>query len=132
MSPGLAPGRRGMRRRRVNPVVHLELHTYDLPAARELCSDLLGWRSEDVDAGAAGGYTALDLGRTLGGGIVGCGTTRPIWLPYVAVGDVTAATERARSLGASVLLDPRDGPAGRRSVVATPTAGELAFWQPRR
>jgi hypothetical protein len=28
-----------------------------------------------------------------------------------------------------VLLEPREGPAGWRSVVATPAGGEIAFWQ---
>jgi hypothetical protein len=32
-------------------------------------------------------------------------------------------------LGAGVLLPPREGPAGWRSVVATPAGGEIAFWQ---
>jgi hypothetical protein len=35
------------------------------------------------------------------------------------------------TLGAAVLLEPREGPAGWRSVVAAPGAGELALWQPR-
>jgi hypothetical protein len=44
---------------------------------------------------------------------------------------VTEATERARRLGATVVLEPREGPAGWRGVVAAPAAGELAFWQPK-
>ena len=32
-------------------------------------------------------------------------------------------------LGAAVLLEPREGPAGWRSVVAIPAAGEIAFWE---
>jgi predicted enzyme related to lactoylglutathione lyase len=47
------------------------------------------------------------------------------------VRDVAAGTERARWLGASVLLEPREGPAGWRSVVAAPAVGEIAFWQPK-
>ena len=43
---------------------------------------------------------------------------RPLWLPYVEVEQIGAATSRARRLGASVLLEPREGPAGWRSVVA--------------
>ena len=39
---------------------------------------------------------------------------------------------RCLDKGARVLLEPREGPAGWRSVVATPAAGELAFWQPKR
>jgi predicted enzyme related to lactoylglutathione lyase len=61
--------------------------------------------------------------------VVECGAERPTWLPYVSVPDVGTATERAQRLGAAVLLAPREGPAGWRSVVAVPDAGELAFWQ---
>ena len=55
----------------------------------------------------------------------------PVWLPYVEVEEVAGATDLARRLGAVVLLDPREGPAGWRSVVRTPVGGELAFWQPK-
>jgi len=59
-------------------------------------------------------------------------TARASWLPYVTVGRIDAATERARALGASVLLTPREGPSGWRSVVATPAGGEIALWELRR
>jgi uncharacterized protein len=113
-----------------NPVVHLELHTGDLAGAREYYSGLCGWRPERIDAGRRS-YLALELGAGFGGGIVECGTRRPLWLPYVEVADVAAVTDRARRLGASVLLEPREGPAGWRSVVTAPAAGEIAFWQPK-
>ena len=76
-------------------------------------------------------YLALELGGRFGGGIVECGARRPVWLPYVQVERVDETTERARGLGASVVLEPREGPAGWRSVVTSPQAGEIAFWQPR-
>ncbi len=113
------------------PFVHLELHSGDLPSARDFYADLCGWRPELITA-PNGPYLALDTGGGVDGGIVECATRRPLWLPYVEVPDVTVATERARSLGASVLLSPREGPLGWRSVVATPAAGEIAFWQPKR
>jgi predicted enzyme related to lactoylglutathione lyase len=109
------------------PVVHLELHTADLAGAVAFYSELVGWPSQRVEA-AGRSYLALDLGG-LSGGVVDCGVQRPTWLPYVAVPEVAAATERAQGLGAAVLLEPREGPAGWRSVVATPEAGEIAFWQ---
>jgi uncharacterized protein len=113
------------------PVVHLELHTPDLPRAREFYERLCGWRPERIDAGC-GTYWALELGGGLGGGgIVECETPRPLWLPYVEVGDAADITEHARRLGASVLLAPREGPGGWRSVVAAPASGEIAFWQPK-
>ena len=113
------------------PVVHLELHTGDLQSARAFYSQLCDWHPDRVDT-RHGSYHTLELGGGLGGGIVECATTRPLWLPYVEVSEIGAATERARDLGASVLLEAREGPAGWRSVVATPTAGEIAFWQGKR
>jgi predicted enzyme related to lactoylglutathione lyase len=114
-----------------NRVVHLELHTGDLKGARDLYGGLFGWRPEMIDAGRRS-YLALELGPGLGGGIVECGTNRPLWLPYVEVSGIAEATDRARLFGASVLLEPREGPAGWRSVVATPGGGEIALWQPKR
>ena len=115
---------------RSSPVVHLELHTGDLPQARALYSELCGWRPELIET-RAGSYLSLELGDGLGGGIVECGTRRPLWIPYVEVDEIAEATGRARKLGASVLLEPREGPAGFRSVISTPTGGEVAFWQPK-
>jgi uncharacterized protein len=113
-----------------NPVVHLELHTDDLSRACAFYANLFGWQAEQIDAGG-GSYHALGLGP-IGGGVVECGVPRPLWLPYVEVAEIAAATQRARRLGASVLLEPREGPAGWRSVVSSPTGGELAFWQQKR
>ena len=113
------------------PVVHLELHTADRRGARDFYADLCRWRPEAVGT-SNGSYLALELAPGLGGGIVECATTRPLWLPYVEVAEIASATERARALGATVLLSPREGPAGWRSVVATPAGGEIAFWQQKR
>jgi predicted enzyme related to lactoylglutathione lyase len=112
------------------PVVHLELHTGNLREAQELYAQLCGWRAERIDTGG-GSYLALELGGGFGGGIVECETGRPLWLPYVQVARIAEATERARGLGARVLLEAREGPAGWRSVVTTPVGGEIAFWQPK-
>jgi len=116
---------------RSNPVVHLELHTGDLPRARDLYAQLCGWRPELIET-RAGSYLSLELGGGLEGGIVECPVRGPLWLPYVEVPEIAEATDRARGLGACVLLEPREGPAGWRSVVRTTVGGELAFWQPKR
>jgi predicted enzyme related to lactoylglutathione lyase len=116
---------------RSNPVVHLELYTGDLPRARKLYTELCGWRPEVIET-QSGSYVSLELGDGLEGGIVECPVRGPLWLPYVEVDEIAEATDRARGLGACVLLEPREGPAGWRSVVRTAVGGELAFWQPKR
>jgi uncharacterized protein len=114
----------------VNSVVHLELHTPDRAAAGGFYSELVRWRPERIHT-RSGTYLSLELGPCLGGGIVECGTRRPLWVPYVEVDSVDEVTERAVGLGASLLLEPREGPAGWRSAVASPEGGEVAFWQPK-
>ena len=112
-------------------VVHLELHTPNLGRACAFYAGLLGWGPVRVTSADAS-YHALDLGAGFGGGIVECGTNRALWLPYVEVGNAAAETERARGLGANVMLEPREGPYGWRSVVGSPAGGEIALWQPKR
>ena len=111
-------------------VVHLELHTGDRRVAGAFYERLLRWRPERVET-RCGSYHALGLGGDVDGGIVECGTERPLWLPYVEVDRIDDATDRARRLGASVLLEPREGPSGWRSVVSARDAGEIALWQPK-
>jgi predicted enzyme related to lactoylglutathione lyase len=120
-----------MSSRQPHPVVHLELHTHDMSGARAFYEQLLRWRTERIDV-RAGTYHALALGGGVDGGIVECGVHQASWLPYVEVGDIEAMTEHARGLGASVLLESREGPAGWRSVVSTREGGEIALWQPKR
>jgi hypothetical protein len=111
-------------------VVHLELHTPNLGGACAFYSELLGWLPERVISGG-GSYHALDLGAAVGGGVVECGTSRALWLPYVEVDSVAATTVRAQAIGARVMLEPREGPGGWRSVVTSPDGGEVALWQPK-
>jgi predicted enzyme related to lactoylglutathione lyase len=119
-----------MTRAGANPVVHLELQTGNLARACAFYTGLFGWRAERVAVGPCS-YFALDLESGVDGGVVERDSDRCLWLPYVEVADVAEATERARLLGASVLLDPREGPMGWRSIVAAPAGAEIALWQPK-
>jgi predicted enzyme related to lactoylglutathione lyase len=112
-------------------IVHLELHTGDRARASTFYQRLLHWRPEMIRA-SCGSYLALHAGGAFGGGIVECATPRPLWLPYVEVDRIEQCTEHARQLGAAVLLEPREGPAGWRSVVSSPEGGEVAFWEPKQ
>ncbi|MGH3767431.1 MAG: hypothetical protein ACREQ5_24400 [Candidatus Dormibacteria bacterium] len=106
-------------------VVHLELHTPDLCGASAFYGRLLRWRTERIDV-RWGSYHALALGGALDGGIVECRARHATWLPYVEVAQIEAITERGRRLGASVLFEPREGPAGWSSVLRSSVGGEIA------
>jgi hypothetical protein len=114
----------------VSPLVHLELHTDNLARACAFYTRLLGWRAETIRAGDCS-YLALAFGGALEAGIVEGDADGAMWLPYVEVADVETSTALARSLGAEVVLAPREGPAGWRSVVAAPAAARIALWQPK-
>ena len=111
--------------------MHLELHTPNLGRACAFYSKLLDWRPRRIEVGDTA-YQALELGCDLSGGVVECGTPEALWLPYVEVASVRVATDRARELGASVLLAPREGPEGWRSVITAPACGEIALWRPKQ
>jgi predicted enzyme related to lactoylglutathione lyase len=121
---------RDRRHHRPARLVHLELHTRDRSSASTFYGQLLGWRTERLHC-RSGTYHSLALGGGLDGGIVECAAGRPVWLPYVEVHEIEAMTERGRGLGATVVLEPREGPAGWRSVLATSDGGEIALWQPK-
>jgi predicted enzyme related to lactoylglutathione lyase len=113
-----------------NPVVHLELRTANLPRACAFYTELLGWKAETVHAGP-GSYLALELAHGIGGGVVEREGAAAGWLPYVEVTEIAEATERGRALGAAVVLEPREGPAGWRGILAVPDGAEVALWQPK-
>lgn len=113
-----------------HPVVHLELRTANLAQACAFYTHMFNWRVEHVRAGSAS-YVALELAHGVQGGVVELERDQPAWLPYVEVADIADATERARRLGADVLLAPREGAAGWRSVLTVPAAAQIALWQPK-
>ena len=113
-----------------NPVVHLELRTGNLARACAFYTRLFGWPAETVHVGSSA-YMTLGLGDQIEGGVVEHDTERPFWLPYVEVCDIAETVERARVLGATVLLPPREGPSGWRGVLGVPGGGEIALWTPK-
>jgi predicted enzyme related to lactoylglutathione lyase len=119
-----------MAHRAPHAVVHLELRCGNLASACGFYTRLFGWRAERVHAGSAE-YTTLTLGGRIGGGLVEHETEHAYWLPYVEVADIDGVVGRALQLGASTLLEPREGPAGWRSVLAAPDGGMCAVWQPK-
>jgi len=54
-----------------------------------------------------------------------------MWLPYVHVDDIAAATAQARSLGAEIVRDVTEVPGyGWFSIIKDPTGAGLGLWKP--
>ena len=114
-----------------SPVVHLELHTADLPQARDLYAELCGWRPEWIET-RAGSYLSLELGDGLGGGIVECPVRRP------ASGCPTSRSPRSprpptgpAGSGRPSSWSPARARPGGEASSPPPVGGEIAFWQPK-
>jgi predicted enzyme related to lactoylglutathione lyase len=75
-------------------------------------------------------YRALAMSNAISGGAVEA-EAGSSWLPYAEVRDIDEATGHAERLGAAVILEPREGPAGWRSVLGVPAGAEVALWQPK-
>jgi predicted enzyme related to lactoylglutathione lyase len=53
-----------------------------------------------------------------------------LWLPYVTVGDLVAATAKAKGLGAEALKENQEVPGmGRYSLLRDPTGATFGLWQ---
>jgi len=115
-----------------NAFVHVELHTSDLPKAREFYSKLFDWKLDDVPMPGGGTYTMINVGSGTGDGMMvdQAPGTPPPWLAYVGVDDIRASTRRARELGAKVAVDVMEiGEYGTMSVIVDPAGATLAMWQ---
>jgi hypothetical protein len=121
-----------------NPFVHVELATADLGKAKEFYQRLFEWKLEDVPMGDGDSYTMVEVGDNeygVGGGMM----KAPMpgmpsnWMAYVSVDDIKAATEKAQSLGATVIKDITPIPGmGSFSIISDPTGAVLGLWKSDR
>ena len=116
-----------------NPFVHVELHTKDLPKARQFYQKLFDWQLQDMPMpGGGGSYTMINVGEGTGGGMFADDSKEsgPHWLAYVGVDDVRAKTAQAKELGADVVQDVLPvGDFGVMSIIRDPTGATIAMWQ---
>jgi len=118
-----------------NPFVHVELNTTDVSKAKSFYGKLFDWELEDVSMGPSGTYTMIKVGEGTGGGMLkhpmpGAPST---WLAYVLVDDIAAATQKAKSLGATVVKDVTEVMgAGWLSIIMDPTGAVLGLWKPKK
>ena len=117
-----------------NPFVHVELNTTDVGASKNFYGKLFSWELQDHQFGPDT-YTMINVGEGTGGGMM----KHPVpgapsaWLPYVLVDDINAATEKARSLGATIIREPMEVPdTGWLSIFSDPTGAVLGMWQPKK
>jgi|EndMetStandDraft_3_1072993.scaffolds.fasta_scaffold55189_5 predicted enzyme related to lactoylglutathione lyase len=89
-----------------NQFVHVELMATDVGKAKSFYGELFDWNLEDMNMGDMT-YTIIKVGEGTGGGLM----KNPIpnapsmWVAYVDVNDLQAATSKAKSLGAKVMKD---------------------------
>ncbi|MDD5587107.1 MAG: VOC family protein [Alphaproteobacteria bacterium] len=116
-----------------NPFVHIELTSTDAGKAKNFYKSLFDWKLEDMPMDSGESYTMVNVGEGTGGGIMK--SPKPdmpsAWIPYVAVDDLKASTDKAKSLGGTIIKEPtavKDY--GWFSIVKDPTGAVLGLWKP--
>ncbi|WP_162908216.1 VOC family protein [Allorhizocola rhizosphaerae] len=106
-----------------------DLNTAEAVGASEFYQELFGW--EVADAGVGGYQSWIVDGGQPWAGVVAAPKASAGWLPYVVVDDLEAATKRAVSLGATVVKEASEGPAGTSVRIADPGGAQIALFKPR-
>ncbi len=115
-----------------NPFVHLELCTPDTAKAKAFYSGLFGWEFTDNNMGGGMIYSTFKPSSGPGGGLFSMPGVPTAWLAYVGVDDIKAATEKAKSLGATIHKGPDEIPnIGWFTVLSDPTGATIALFQPK-
>jgi predicted enzyme related to lactoylglutathione lyase len=116
----------------VSAFVHMELSTDDPVAAKNFYKQLFGWKLTDQQM-PTGVYTLFD---TRAGG-PGGGITKKMmpgqptaWLPYVGVKSVKKSMEKAKTLGATPVVEYQEiAGYGAMGVFVDPTGATFAVWE---
>lgn len=115
----------------------IELATSDALAAKAFYSELFGWTANEIPMGEGGAiYTIFQKDGAdcaamfqITESMVGL---RPNWLSYVAVDDLDAVTEQAKTLGGNLVNGPFEVfDSGRMSVLTDPHGARFALWKAR-
>src|SRR5262249_7327414 len=117
-----------------------ELVTTDPAAATAFYATVFGWAPVTMDMGGGTSYTLLNRPGTKGengqpigaGGVMKApnGMPHSFWLPYVFVENTDAMADKAKRLGANVMVPPTDIPnIGRFSCWMDPQNAAIAVIQ---
>ncbi len=111
-----------------------EVYTSDDIAGQKFYSTMFGWRDEPKDIGPMGTYHIQMLGDKQAGGLM----KNPMppdspscWVVYFFVLDLLAATDKAKQLGATPMMENTPIPGvGSFAMLLDPTGAVFALFQP--
>ena len=108
-----------------NTFCWIDLGANDAAGAKAFYGGLLGWEFDELASGEKGEKGTYAICRLRGKAVAGLydRAERPGWGSYVKVADVDRVTDRARELGAEVLVEPFDAPGGGRVATVRDPAG---------
>jgi predicted enzyme related to lactoylglutathione lyase len=110
-----------------------ELNTRDAEAAKRFYQSVFGWQGETYEPNPIP-YTEWKLDGNSVGGMIQMteewpAEVPPHWLVYFSVANCDETVEKAKGLGASVLVEPRDIQPGRFAVLTDPQGAAFAVFQ---
>jgi uncharacterized protein len=112
-----------------------ELMTSDPAAAMKFYGSVVGWSAQQSPVPGMD-YWMLKAGETPVCGLMSVPDeakqqgARPMWIGYVGVDDVDAATEKAKKLGGAVYRAPQDIPTvGRFAIIGDPQGTMLSLFR---
>lgn len=115
-----------------------ELNTNDKDAAIEFYTKVIGWGTQTSPMPGVPGdvYTMFAASDSAIAGVMQLdprtmGDAPPHWVTYISVDDVDASLEKARGLGASVIVEAFDVPTvGRMALLNDPQGAVFAIYRP--
>jgi len=109
-----------------------ELLTQDVAKSVEFYTKLAGFTEEKMDMGKMGSYHILNRDGKGRAGVMKPPMDMPqAWMPYIQVANTDQTIEKAKKLGATIILAGEDIPGvGRLGVFADPLGGSTGVLQP--
>jgi uncharacterized protein len=106
-----------------NPIVHFEVMGRDGATLRKFYGDLFDWQLSEIEGMD---YGLVDTGTAPAGGI-GASDDNPTGYVtvYVEVDDLEASLEQAKSLGATIAVEPMEIPGGGRIAMFADPEGHV-------
>src|SRR5882757_5144200 len=107
-----------------NQIDYVELPASQMAATKEFYGAAFGWKFEDYGPN----YTSFFDGRLAGGFTTEWPAPAHGLLLVIYAGDLTAAEQRIKAAGGTIVKDTFSFPGGRRFHFADPNGNELAVW----